>query len=55
MSRPKEAIAVYDEVIKRFGDPSEPEMRDLLAMAMIRKGEILSKMNHPANILQIKR
>ena len=38
LGRSEEAIAVYDEVVGRFGEASEPGLREQVAMAMFNKG-----------------
>ena len=38
------AIAVYDELIKKFGDATEPGVRGQVATAMRAKGSVLSKL-----------
>ena len=41
LGRSEEAIAVYDEVVSRFGDAEEPELRDPVASALGNKGVVL--------------
>jgi hypothetical protein len=41
MGRQSEAIAAYDEVVRRFGDSSEPALKERVAKALINKGYAL--------------
>ena len=41
MERSEEAIAVYDEVLARFGDATEPALREQVAKALVNKGVTL--------------
>jgi tetratricopeptide (TPR) repeat protein len=47
MYKPDEAIRVYDDVIKRFGDAPEIQLRELVAKAMVNKGLTLGQMGKP--------
>ena len=38
LDRPADAIAVYDEVVSRFGDAPEPTLRQQVADALSNKG-----------------
>ena|SRR5437773_3681722 len=38
LNRSGEAIEVYDEVVRRFGDYPKPALREPLAMALVNKG-----------------
>ena len=42
-SRPPEAIAVYDELIVRFADSDEPEVRAYVGWALWGKGVLLDE------------
>ena len=42
LGRSKEAIAVYDDVVGRFGTATEPALRELVANALFNKGGTLS-------------
>ena len=41
----EDAIAVYEDVLTRFGGTSEPVLREQVAMALINKGGILGTLN----------
>jgi len=43
--RPEEAIAVYDEVVRRFGNDTAPDIRASAAEALCNKGEVLYDRN----------
>lgn len=45
LSRSEEAIAVYDDVVKRYGDAPEPALREQVAKALFNKGGTLSELN----------
>jgi tetratricopeptide (TPR) repeat protein len=45
LDRPEEAIAVYDEVLARFGEARETVPRKLVAIALTKKGILLCKAN----------
>ena len=44
MKKEKEAIAAYDEVVSRFGNAAELELKDNVAMALVNKGNSLGEM-----------
>ena len=44
-SRSEEAVAVYDQVVKRFGDATEPALREQVARALVNKGVSLGALN----------
>lgn len=46
LERSNEVIAVYDELLSRFGDTSEPELQELVAKALLNKGAAVSQLNH---------
>ncbi len=41
MGRQEEAIAAYDEVLRRFGDSSESALKEPVAKALVNKGAVL--------------
>ncbi|MBI5000203.1 MAG: AAA family ATPase [Euryarchaeota archaeon] len=45
LNRNEEAIANYDEVVKRFGTATEPSLLEQVAMAMFNKGVTLGALN----------
>jgi tetratricopeptide (TPR) repeat protein len=45
LNRSEGAVAVYDEVVKRFGDASEPGLREPVAEALFNKGLRLGALN----------
>jgi hypothetical protein len=45
--RPEEAVAAYEEVISRFGDATEPGLREQVAKARRGKGQILGGTDAP--------
>ena len=45
MGKPEEAIAVYDALIARFEDASEPALREQVAKALHNKGITLGQLN----------
>ncbi len=44
LGRPKDALAAYDEAIARFGDATEPAVREQAAKALVHKGIILANL-----------
>ncbi|MCY4208015.1 MAG: hypothetical protein OXD29_08715 [Roseovarius sp.] len=44
LDKPKAELAIYDEVIERFGSGEAPELQRHLAMALIRKGITLEQL-----------
>jgi hypothetical protein len=40
-ARPQDALAAYDEIIKRFSDAPEPNLRSMAAMAQQSRAELL--------------
>lgn len=46
-----EAITAYDDVIERFGDVPEPDLRETLARAMVNKGISLGNLNRFAETI----
>ena len=45
MNRSEEEIAIYDEVVKRFGDATEAALREQVATALFNKGFRFGEMN----------
>jgi tetratricopeptide (TPR) repeat protein len=45
LNRSEDAIAAYDEVVRRFGDATEPEMRERVAKALRNRGVRLGALN----------
>jgi hypothetical protein len=43
MDRSEEALEVYDEVVARFGDAPEPELREQVAKALVNRGVTLGE------------
>jgi tetratricopeptide (TPR) repeat protein len=41
LNRSAEAIQVYDELLRRFGDATEPALREPIANALVGKGRAL--------------
>ena len=46
-NRPEEALAIYDEVVHRFGTSENPALLELVAKALFFKGITLGAMNQP--------
>ena len=47
LDRTKEAIAVYDTLVQRYGEDSSPGVREQLAMALFNKGVQVGKLHGP--------
>jgi tetratricopeptide (TPR) repeat protein len=47
LNRPEEEIAVYDGLIARFADATEPALREQVAKALVNKGVTLGQLNRP--------
>ena len=45
LNRSEEAVALYDEVLRRFGESSELALRERVARALVNKGVRLGKLN----------
>ncbi len=45
MNRREEAIAIYDDVVARFGTPTEVNLREQVAKALVNKGVALGALN----------
>jgi tetratricopeptide (TPR) repeat protein len=52
LNRNEEAIQSYDEVIKRFGEASEPAIRQQMARAFFNKGVRLGELNRNEEAIQ---
>jgi tetratricopeptide (TPR) repeat protein len=50
--RSGDAIAAFDELIKRFGDASEPGVREQVAKALFNKGAMLAKRDQTGKALE---
>ena len=46
-NRPEEALAIYDEVVRRFGDSEAPALLEWVATALVDKGRVLRTLNRP--------
>ncbi len=44
---PEDALAVYEEVVRRYGENPSPQFAELLASALVNKGIILAKLERP--------
>jgi len=51
-SRHEEEIAVYDEVVARYGQASAPALQERVAQALVNKGEALSKLGYHDQALE---
>ena len=52
-NRLEEALAVYDEVVRRFGESERLAIRRIIAIALTNKGIALSKLNRPEESLVV--
>jgi len=43
--KPGEAIVIYDDIVHRFGKDELPSMRELVAIALFNKNNILRQQN----------
>ena len=43
LDRSEEAVRAYGEVVTRFGDAAEPELREQVARALVNKGVTLGR------------
>ena len=50
-----EAIAVYEEVVARFGQSSEPALREQVAKAMFNKGVALGALKRNEKAIAVSR
>ena len=53
LSRSEEAIAVYDEVMRRFGEGSESALREQVARALVNKGATLDDLNRSEEAITV--
>src|SRR6185369_15952583 len=53
INRSEEAIAIYDEVARRYGDATEFPLRMLVATALVNKGVTLGKLNRREEAIAI--
>jgi tetratricopeptide (TPR) repeat protein len=44
LKRHEEAMAVFDEVVRRFGEATEPDLRERVARALVSKGVVLGQL-----------
>ena len=51
MNRPEDALAVWDEVIRRFGKSETPGLVELVAKTLVNKGAVLHALNRPEDAL----
>jgi tetratricopeptide (TPR) repeat protein len=51
--RPAEAIAVYEDVVARFGNSDDPVLREQVANALFNKGVALGQMGRPAEAIAV--
>ena len=51
MNRSEEALAIYDDVIRRYGASNEPALQEMVATALLNKGAALGDKNHPNDAL----
>ena len=49
LTSPADAVATYDEVVRRFGEATEPGIRELVAMALVNKGNAQGNLTSPAD------
>lgn len=53
MGKNAEEIAIYDEVVRRFGEATEMPLRERVAIALVNKGNTLGKMGKNAEAIAI--
>jgi hypothetical protein len=44
LTRSEDAIAVYDEVVRRFGEATEPALREQVEKALERRASLLQEL-----------
>jgi hypothetical protein len=54
LSRPDEAIAIYDEIVKRYGEDSDEELRLVVALVLWYKADLLRE-SDPRERLGVRR
>ena len=47
IGRTEEALAAYDEILRRFGESDAPALREQVAMALLNKGGTLASLDRP--------
>ena len=52
-NRPEEALPIYDEVVRRFGESEAPALLQWVALALEGKGIALSDLNRPEEALAV--
>ena len=52
-NRGEEAVAAYDEVVRRFGDSRYPAILEWVAKALANKAAALGKLNRPQDALEV--
>ena len=53
LSRPQDALAVCDEVVRRFGESESPAFLEPVARALANKGAALLALNRPQDALAV--
>jgi preprotein translocase subunit SecA len=53
LNRSEDEISVYDEVLRRFGDATEPAMREQVARALLYKGFRLGDLNRSEDEISV--
>ena len=53
LNRPEDALAVCDEVLRRFGASEAPALREAVAIALLNKGAALSALRQPEDALAV--
>jgi tetratricopeptide (TPR) repeat protein len=53
LDRPEEAIAVYKEILARFGDSPEPALREEVAKALVNKGVTLGQLDRSKEAIAV--
>ncbi len=51
LKRSEDALAAYDEVVRRYGASEAPVLREAVAMALLRKGDLLWELGRPEEAL----
>ena len=51
LKRPQEALAAYDEVVRRYGASKAPTLREAVAVALHCKGDLLWELERPEDAL----
>jgi hypothetical protein len=53
MERYRDSLGVYDELVGRFGEASEPELREQVARALVNKGVALGQLERAAEEIEV--